>query len=477
MSGPAEGRAARPRRAAGAPGAPAGSERPRDSGGTRPAGTGGTHPAQRDGTDERPRDGTRSRDDARPGDEARPRPSGDAAPPRSGAPGDARPPLGGPNPLPQAPRDAAPHDTTPPHAGMQDVNHGPDDPAPDGFGPDELALRRLLHEAVRDVEPREDALERLRRAVPQRRARRRQAVVGMAAAALFLGTAVPALVHVSDQGGAEAEPAMAGRVAQSQGGTGPGKEADGGASLIGGPSAAPAEHGTDDATTHRPPMADSTPGLTVSEGVTAGPSVSAAGVPQCTGAQLGSATATVGTPDGTGVVQGTFRVANVSGTSCTVTGPGTLTTHARGAADASRISVVPHTSGDASGLPDAADEVSGLVLAPGAAYEVKFAWVPSETCSSVPGGGSTGSGGSGSGGETGGPSPGPSPSQDTGAGAGAAPGADQGGSAPQLTGRGGKANGSVEVSHTPETGAPTVSATVPGACAGTVYRTGVLPVS
>ncbi|MER5489278.1 hypothetical protein ABT024_39680, partial [Streptomyces sp. NPDC002812] len=69
------------------------------------------------------------------------------------------------------------------------------------------------------------------------------------------------------------------------------------------------------------------------------------------------------------------------------------------------------------------------------------------------------------------------PSQDPGSTAGAAPGADQGGIAPQLTGRGGKAKGSVEVSHTPETGAPTVSATVPDACAGTVYRTGVLPVS
>lgn len=470
MSGPGEGGAAHPRRAAGASGAPEGTGRPQDAAGTWPAGSGGTDPAaQPDAMDERPqddtlpgdearlRDGTRPRDDARPGDdtrpedgarpghEARPRPSGDAAPRSS------------------------------------DTDHGPDDPAPDGLGVDELALRRLLHEAVRGVEPREDALQRLRRAVPERRARKRQAMVGVAAAALFLGTAVPALVHVSDQGGAEAEPAMAGRgVAQSHGGTGLGKEADGGASLIGGGSAAPAEHGTDDATTHRPPTADTTPGLTVSEGVTVGPSVSAAGVPQCTGAQLGSATATVGTPDGTGVVQGTFRVANVSATSCTVTGPGTLTTRARGAADASRISVVPHTSGDASGLPDAADEVSGLVLAPGAAYEVKFAWVPSETCPSVPGGGSsggTGPGGGSGGGETDDPSPGPSPSQDPGSTAGAAPGADQGGIAPQLTGRGGKAKGSVEVSHTPETGAPTVSATVPDACAGTVYRTGVLPVS
>jgi hypothetical protein len=30
------------------------------------------------------------------------------------------------------------------------------------------------------------------------------------------------------------------------------------------------------------------------------------------------------------------------------------------------------------------------------------------------------------------------------------------------------------VSHTAQAGSPTVSATVPNACAGTVYRTGVL---
>ncbi|MCZ9347385.1 hypothetical protein NGM37_57770, partial [Streptomyces sp. TRM76130] len=59
-------------------------------------------------------------------------------------------------------------------------------------------MRRLLHRAVEEVEPREGALEQLRRAVPARRARKRQAAVGMAAAALLIGTAVPALLHVSD---------------------------------------------------------------------------------------------------------------------------------------------------------------------------------------------------------------------------------------------------------------------------------------
>ncbi|GAA3299812.1 hypothetical protein GCM10020295_38930 [Streptomyces cinereospinus] len=41
----------------------------------------------------------------------------------------------------------------------------------------------------------------------------------------------------------------------------------------------------------------------------------------------------------------------------------------------------------------------------------------------------------------------------------------------------GTQDGSVVVSYTAEAGAPTVSATVSDACAGTVYRTGVLPAS
>ena len=90
-------------------------------------------------------------------------------------------------------------------AGASDVpdpqgaaDFGPDGP---GLGSDELALRRLLHQAVQEIEPVDGTLEHLRRAVPARRARKRQAVVGMAAAALFIGTAVPALVHVSNSSG------------------------------------------------------------------------------------------------------------------------------------------------------------------------------------------------------------------------------------------------------------------------------------
>ena len=109
------------------------------------------------------------------------------------------------------------------HAGNGTVNHGPDDTGPEGLDSDELALRTLLHHAVGQMEPRQGTLDHLRRAVPARRARKRQALVGMAAAALFVGTAVPALLHVSNSAGSDTNPSIAGNASQAQGGAGQGK--------------------------------------------------------------------------------------------------------------------------------------------------------------------------------------------------------------------------------------------------------------
>ncbi|MEU2409605.1 hypothetical protein ABZ609_35665 [Streptomyces rubiginosohelvolus] len=39
------------------------------------------------------------------------------------------------------------------------------------------------------------------------------------------------------------------------------------------------------------------------------------------------------------------------------------------------------------------------------------------------------------------------------------------------------AEGSVAVTHTPESGAPTAQTEIPNACSGTIYRTGVLATS
>ncbi|MFD0316397.1 hypothetical protein [Streptomyces flavalbus] len=380
------------------------------------------------------------------------------------------------------------------HTGNRTVNHGPHDqrsekhPAPGSDGltsaelasdeliaddllSDELALRRMLQQAVREIEPSDGTLEHLRRAVPARRARKRQAAVGLAAAALFVGTAIPAVLHVSNSSGGDANPSIAGHGSEAQGGASEGKD-KGGSEGTGGSSGQTENQGgggsDQGAKNSGGSGGDGPSGST-------GPSASTeADTPACTSAQLNS-TSSVDPPDSVGAVYGTFRITNISGNGCTVDAPGTVDTLAQGAADATRISVVSHTAGDAAGnLPDPSLEVSSLLLKSGDAYEVKFAWVPSETCPSNGGSSSGGTGGD-TGGETGGtdPSADPSPTQSTGT-QGSSTGGDTG-TATQLLGAEGTADGSVTVSYTSVAGAPAVSATVSNACAGTVFRTGVLP--
>ncbi|MER6565379.1 hypothetical protein ABT288_04125 [Streptomyces sp. NPDC001093] len=340
----------------------------------------------------------------------------------------------------------------------------------DGLGADESALRRMLHSAVDDLEPRTGTLEHLRRAVPARRARKRQAAVGMAAAALFIGTAIPALVHVSESGGTDPDTAMAGQSSQAQGGTGQGKDK-------GGDTGGRKDGGATTAKPGQEPGRSGTKGKgggSGTGGVTGGANPSStlasSGVPLCTTGQLGSATGTAVAPDTAGVVYGTFRVVNVSSAACTVAGAGTITPTAVGAADPAKIGTARHVDGDAAtGLPDPSLEVTGLVLRPGAAYEEKFAFVPSATCPTTGGGTST-TGGS----QTGGPTPDPSPTQGASATGGSADSGGSTGTTPQLMTGGGAADGSVQITHTAQGGSPAVTATVTGECAGTVVYTGVL---
>ncbi|MFG2143901.1 hypothetical protein ACGFRG_06825 [Streptomyces sp. NPDC048696] len=339
------------------------------------------------------------------------------------------------------------------------------DPFPPGLTPDELALRRLLHGAVDGMEPADGALDQLRRAVPERQARKRQAVVGAVAAALLIGTAIPAFLHVANTSSSSDEdrPAIAGHGRQDQGGTGvaPGAEGGGrGAEKPSGrmtPSSVPGS-------AVKPSASGSSPAAAAAgaSGTVGGPA--APGSPVCDAAELGVKYAKVTKPDADGKVYGTFRVANVSHSLCQVSGAGKVNFQALGAADASRISVVDHASGDpAAGLPDPSQEATGLVLKPAAAYEVKFAWVPSETCprplptpapstspATSPNGSTTGTGGTPVGAQT----------QLGGAG-------DPG--TPTVA-----ADGKVAVTHVAEPGAPSAEATIPNACAGTIYRTGVL---
>ena len=355
------------------------------------------------------------------------------------------------------------------HTGNGTVNHGPDDQGPaDGLGSDELALRRILHDAVQEIEPRDGTLEHLRRAVPARRARKRQALVGAAAAVLFVGTAVPALVHVSNSGGAHVNSSNAGHGEQAQGGAGQGKETQGGESTSGGSSGGGQGEGQGGGK-------DKDKGDGAGQGTGSGGAddplaTSTAGVPACTAGQLGVAGQEAGVPDSSGAVYGTFRFSNTSTADCTVAGPGTVSVSPAGAADGTKIGQLRHVAGDpAAGLPDPSQEVAAFVLKPGGSYEVKFAWVPSATCPS------TGeSNGGGSGGPD--PTPDPTPSEGTGAGGtttGTSTGGDTGTST-QLLGEDPTADGSVTVSNTTVAAAPTAAVTVSNACAGTVYWTGVL---
>ncbi|MEV7643606.1 hypothetical protein AB0O32_27105 [Streptomyces rubiginosohelvolus] len=339
-------------------------------------------------------------------------------------------------------------------------------PAADRSGDlDEVALRRMLHGAVRDITPSEGTLDHLHRAVPARRARRRQAVVGAAAAALLIGTAVPAFVHVAtSDGSSTANPAIAGHGEQAQGGNGeePGPEEPGRRSVA--PTERESEGGEGEAA---PDPSPSRGEGSDPDGAVAGekpdtPSVDYASLPVCDPGQLGVASASTDAPGTDGTVYGSFRIANVSGTDCTVSSNGTVGFTALGAADSQKIVVVQHAAGDAApGLPDPSQEPGTVLLKPAMAYEVRFAWVPTETCPTT------------------GPSPTPTPSADGAGGPVGGGSENQSGVDPQsLYEDGGTtAEGTVAVTHTPESGAPTAQTEIPNACSGTIYRTGVLATS
>ncbi|WP_330297714.1 hypothetical protein [Streptomyces sp. NBC_00503] len=359
---------------------------------------------------------------------------------------------------------------------------------------DEQALRALMRGAVGGIHPAGDALERLRYAVPARRARKRQVLVAAAAATLLVGTAVPAALHMS---GVRSEStdhsAIAGHGQQGSGQPdGPSDPHQNGATT--GPKASPftgtgqgaggttgavpAPSGTGFPGSGQPGTGPSGGAVTLPDGSAISgtgmlPPPAAPGVPGCVAGQLG-VSASARPPEADGKVYGSFKVTNVSARGCTVLGPDTVTAEAAGTGPGgtgSGVAVVGHATGDpATGLlPDPSAEAPLMLLAPNAAYEVRFAWVPSgKGCtgaSEAPSGGSSGAkppqGGSSAAAVDGGaaiakdPEPHPAPAP-----------------APDPVG--------VEVSHTPSTalpGAPTTQTVIPDACGGTVYRTGVIPLA
>lgn len=350
--------------------------------------------------------------------------------------------------------------------GSETVGFGAGGSGVGGFGADgeldEVALRRMLHGAVGGLEPSDRTLEHLRRAVPARRARRRQATVGAAAAALLIGTAVPAFVHVANSDSTStASPAIVGHGEQAQGGNGeaPGPEAPGYRTPE--PTDQESQAGADepDPSASTSPDNSEDPGSgTATGGVSAPPSSDFAALRACNPGQLGVVSAAAGAPNAEGKVYGSFRIANVSGTDCTVSSNGTVGVTALGAADPLKINVVQHTAGDAaSGLPDPSQEPGTVLLKPSMAYEVQFAWVPADTCPTVA------------------PSPSPTPTPDGSGGSTGEASGPSGTDTQSLRQDGATMDGSIAVTHTPESGAPTAETKINNACSGTIYRTGVLP--
>ncbi|MFI6287313.1 hypothetical protein ACIBCM_21620 [Streptomyces sp. NPDC051018] len=313
---------------------------------------------------------------------------------------------------------------------------------------------------MEDLRPSEGSLDHLRRAVPARKARKRQALIGAVAAVLLMGTGVPAFVHVANSdGGGSTSTVNTGHGKHSQGSTGDDTGSSGGhgeggptegKETAGGPGSASRSPGG-------PSVAGTGDGGTGSSPVPPGPP--AADSPVCAAGQLGVTSAQAAKPDAEGKVYGAFRVANVSATDCAVSGRGTIGFQAQGAADASKINVVDHAPGDAAtGLPDPSEEAAALLLKPDSVYEVRFAWVPKETCPT----------------DSASPEPSTSPGSTSGSVSGTS-GSAPGNTQAQLgTTENTNSDGSVSVTHTAEPGAPSAETVIPNACAGTIYRTGVL---
>ncbi|MQY15033.1 hypothetical protein SRB5_52100 [Streptomyces sp. RB5] len=326
-------------------------------------------------------------------------------------------------------------------------------------GGEEDALRALLHGAVDDLAPREGVLDHLRYAVPARRARRRQLMVGAAALLVLAVASVPALLRTGGIGGDGGRPlAVASSPATPESGESPdggtSGEVGGGDSTHGGGEQGEATQGPHDGT-------DGT-------GSGGGPNgTKPVSAPPCKAGDLVEESATTSPPDSRGNVTGQIKMANASSAPCSVAGAGSVRTVA---ADA-RIDTAQHTDGDvASGLlPAVAPEPEPITLAAGEAYVLAFAFVPApeaaETCPAT-------------GPDT--PAPGPTEGTDTNT-----PTGDTGevlsNTTTQLmvTDTGGANDGTppppetteVAITHTPEGGGRTATVTVPATCAGTVFYT------
>lgn len=330
-----------------------------------------------------------------------------------------------------------------------------DGPSHDPSGVDEQELRRLLRQAVDDLEPSPHALERLQHAVPARR-RRKRMVAGAVAVAAVLGVSLPVVLHSGVVAGLSgddpATTAQGGDTVSPPGGEHP----TGGHQSSGEPSPR-GEHGSGGAGDE--PSAGTTPSPDSSEAPDHDQTFDTSS-PSCSRDQLADGGSRSDPADPSGRISGLFVVVNTSAEPCTISDPGMVAASVQGAKDRASVQVLDNTGGlRVDGLPAPEEERDELVLRPQESYVIRFVWLPRE------GGGPTGcddsattSGGDSSSGV---------------AGQGEAPPATE---APGGDGNGNAAVTSVLLGYTPGAGEPRLSTlTLPGACAGTVYRSGLLP--
>ncbi|WP_461037477.1 hypothetical protein [Streptomyces mayteni] len=397
-------------------------------------------------------------------------------------------------------------------------------PAKPGDG-GEAEIRQLFRDAVGGLEPSAQALEQLREAVPMRRRRRRRMWLGAAASVALFGVGAPVVMSAAEHvGGGGGEATLDAGTDRTAGGepAGGGDAGEDGSHPAGGDTEAPGRPGDGAETDGQPPATGDEEGsATTRDG-----SEMSLSSPTCARTQLGEARTTTESPDAEGRVYGTIRLVNVSSSPCRVAGNGELAALPMGMASADSIQIVDRTEGDrAERLPTPDETLEELVLPPGEAYEVQFAWVPSVTAidscdvatepagSGGPspnlergepatdeptatggpgpddvsgedgGGGATGetgtggestggTGGAGGTGETGGESPGSGASGETG-GTGTS-GGDTSGGTVGGDGVDGTTDG-VVLRYTPAAGQPEAAQIrLEGSCSGTIYRTGVL---
>ncbi|WP_052847618.1 hypothetical protein [Streptomyces avicenniae] len=261
---------------------------------------------------------------------------------------------------------------TDPVAGVPD---GPE--PPDGAG--EEALRRLLRQTMEGIahDPSAGTLDQLRHAVVTRRRRRRQLLFGAAASVALLGIGTPLVLSAT--GGAGGPNPRGTALGTDEGAVVDGTHEQGGD--LDGPGPYPPDGLSSSSSEPRPDDSgpDSPQGGGGQEADGEDPWDLGVASPTCDRGQLGRVTTDTGTPDAQGRVYGSIRMVNVSPDACRVTG-GDLFALPLGDSGlaAARVQVLDRTEGDrAPGLPAPDETREELVLPPGEAYEVRFAWVPS----------------------------------------------------------------------------------------------------